>query len=390
MKFPIEHGVSKVNGDQMVARQYYMASCRAKNNEVLVIEDLRDETKTQRGKPAEDLLNIKLNPGNKNKTLTIGTGLQEGLKLKLVNLFKVLHDVETRYLRIDKMAFALITSGRWLRPYFQSHIIIILTDQSLGKVLQSPEASRRLINWSVELGEFDIKFKPHVVIKAQALSDFVVECTVLNDPPQLIIFKASDPWLLYVDGSSTVDGSGAGCQKFAPVSHMLTAPLCSLTSPIPFAMWRMDILGPFPLATGQRRFVIVAIDYFTKWIEAKLLATITSAKSEGFFWKNVICRFGVPEILIMDNGKQFDNSNFWNFCEGFFTNLHFSASLRGNKILACGLEVPTLLLEDEVPIWKDLLFDSLSRGIFVELLDDAEELLDDAEELLDEDEDILY
>ncbi|KAK3026891.1 hypothetical protein RJ639_041360 [Escallonia herrerae] len=79
------------------------------------------------------------------------------------------------------------------------------------------------------------------------------------------------------------------------------------------------------MATGQRRFVIVAIDYFTKWTEAESLATITASKCEEFFWKNVICRFGVPKILITDNGKQFDNSNFRSFCEGLSICLHFTS-----------------------------------------------------------------
>ncbi|KAK3021484.1 hypothetical protein RJ639_045867 [Escallonia herrerae] len=103
------------------------------------------------------------------------------------------------------------------------------------------------------------------------------------------------------------------CQRFSPVTHTLVAPLTSIVSPIPFAIWGMDLLGPFPVASGQRRFVIVAIDYFTKWIEAKSLATITSAKCEDFFWKNVVCRFGVPKALVVDNGKQFDNKNFQTF-----------------------------------------------------------------------------
>ncbi|KAK3012318.1 hypothetical protein RJ639_012618 [Escallonia herrerae] len=115
---------------------------------------------------------------------------------------KVLQDVETRYPRIDKVALALVTSARKLRPYFQSHTIVVLTDQPLGKVLQNPDASGRLVNWSVELGEFDIKYQPRTAIKAQALSDFVVECTIPKDPQQLILSEVSDPWLLYVDGSS--------------------------------------------------------------------------------------------------------------------------------------------------------------------------------------------
>ncbi|KAK3007702.1 hypothetical protein RJ639_013311 [Escallonia herrerae] len=122
---------------------------------------------------------------------------------------KVLQDVEMRYPRIDKVALALITSAQKLRPYFQSHTIIVLIDQLLGKVLQNPGALGRLVNWSVELGEFDIKYKPCATMKAQALSDFVVECTVPDDPPQLIFSEVSDSWLIYVDGSSKASNNEA-------------------------------------------------------------------------------------------------------------------------------------------------------------------------------------
>ncbi|KAK3027190.1 hypothetical protein RJ639_042456 [Escallonia herrerae] len=87
-----------------------------------------------------------------------------------------------------------------------------------------------------------------------------------------------------------------------------------MRSPIPFAMWGMDILGPFPLAFAQHKFVIVAIDYFTKWVEVEALATIMKKKCEDFFWRAVICRFGIPCVLITDNGKQFDNTTFCAFC----------------------------------------------------------------------------
>ncbi|XP_074325427.1 uncharacterized protein LOC141663523 [Apium graveolens] len=55
-------------------------------------------------------------------------------------------------------------------------------------------------------------------------------------------------------------------------------------------MWGIDILGPFPVASGQRKFIVVAIDYFTKWIKAKALAKITTKQIAQFFWENVICR----------------------------------------------------------------------------------------------------
>jgi hypothetical protein len=68
----------------------------------------------------------------------------------------------------------------------------------------------------------------------------------------------------------------------------------------------MDIVGPFPTAQGNFKFVVVAVEYFTKWIKERIVATITSATIKKFFWQQIICRFGVPKELTVDNGKQFD------------------------------------------------------------------------------------
>ncbi|XP_074378607.1 uncharacterized protein LOC141720149 [Apium graveolens] len=93
------------------------------------------------------------------------------------------------------------------------------------------------------------------------------------------------------------------CQRHAPIVRQPPERLTSISTPIPVAMWGMDILGPFSIASGQRKFIVVAIDYFTKWIEAKALAKITTKQITQFFWENVICRYGIPPILATDNGK---------------------------------------------------------------------------------------
>nr|KYP72079.1 Pol polyprotein [Cajanus cajan] len=67
----------------------------------------------------------------------------------------------------------------------------------------------------------------------------------------------------------------------------------------------MDILGPFPPAKGQLKFLLVVIDYFTKWIEACPLAKITTENVQKFIWKNIICRFRIPHTPVTDNGRQF-------------------------------------------------------------------------------------
>ena len=65
---------------------------------------------------------------------------------------------------------------------------------------------------------------------------------------------------------------------------------------------------------GQCKFFIVAVDYFTKWSEAEPLATITEQKIRNFVWRSIICRFGILRALVSDNGKQFDNLKFRDFC----------------------------------------------------------------------------
>jgi len=74
----------------------------------------------------------------------------------------------------------------------------------------------------------------------------------------------------------------------------------------------MDIVGPFPPATDQRRFLIVVVDYFTKWIEAESLAKVIIANVQAFTWK-IICRFGIPHTIITDNDRQFIDWKFESF-----------------------------------------------------------------------------
>jgi hypothetical protein len=65
----------------------------------------------------------------------------------------------------------------------------------------------------------------------------------------------------------------------------------------------LDIVGPLPTAQGNLKFTFVAVEYFTKWIEARTVSTITSKTAQKFFWQNIVCHFGVPSELTVDNGK---------------------------------------------------------------------------------------
>ena len=72
----------------------------------------------------------------------------------------------------------------------------------------------------------------------------------------------------------------------------------------------MDVVGPFPKAAGNKKYLLVGTNYFTKWVEAESLANIRDVDAKKFVWKNVVTRFGVPHSLISDNGLQFDSKSF--------------------------------------------------------------------------------
>ncbi|GKV33305.1 hypothetical protein SLEP1_g41831 [Rubroshorea leprosula] len=439
----------------------------------------------------------------------------------------VLHGAELRYPIAEKAALAVVTSARKLRPYFQSHPIIILTDQPLRQILQKPECSGRLIKWAVELGEFEITFQQRSAIRAQALVDFIIECTPGNSIPT----PEPNNWTLYVDGASSSKGSGAcallmgpdgyrsehalkfnfdatnnmaeyealllalvaelkckfqkfclskiprtaneqadslskfasdssshsrsvfvevldepsfmkprvmeistdpstpswtdpilsflrdgivpedrqeamklrrkasrytlldgvlykrsfslpllrclnpyeaeyalrevhegvcgshvgartlahkvlrqgyywpnmykdathfvqrclKCQFFAHLTHQPAEELTTLVAPWPFAQWGLDLLGPFVKGVGGVTHLIVGVDYFTKWVEARPLSSLTSKKVEDFVFSSIIYRYGIPNQIVADNGTQFNCTSFRDFCSNYGIKLQFTS-----------------------------------------------------------------
>jgi hypothetical protein len=126
---------------------------------------------------------------------------------------KALHGAEERYPRIEKLAFALIVLARRLRPYFQAHAIRVLTEYPMKKILQKQDLSGRLVNWSVELGQFDIEFHPRTSVKGQVLADFLLE---FNNTPESEELPKKETWVVYVDGSSANRKSGVGVALESP------------------------------------------------------------------------------------------------------------------------------------------------------------------------------
>ena len=136
---------------------------------------------------------------------------------------KRLLDAETKYPELEKLALALMVASRELRPYFHAHSIEVLTNYPLSQVLQKSEASGKLLKWAIELGQFEVNFHPLMVIKGQALANFIAEFTYSNvievtgttnsaeaakvlgvreRENSVSIEEDANQWTLYVDGAS--------------------------------------------------------------------------------------------------------------------------------------------------------------------------------------------
>ena len=90
---------------------------------------------------------------------------------------KALRGVEERYPAMEKLALSLVTAARKLKPYFQAHVINVLTDHPLKKAMNKLEAAGWLIQWAIELSESDVRYKQREAIKAQVLADFIAKVT---------------------------------------------------------------------------------------------------------------------------------------------------------------------------------------------------------------------
>ncbi|PNY16673.1 hypothetical protein L195_g013398, partial [Trifolium pratense] len=111
-------------------------------------------------------------------------------------------------------------------------------------------------------------------------------------------------------------GNHIGERAFAGKILRTDEPLKSVLSPWPFFMWCVDIVGPFPIGTKQARWIILAVDYFTKWVEAEPVSSISAEQVKIFYWKKIICRFGLPKYIVSDNGTQFASEKVIKFCRG--------------------------------------------------------------------------
>ena len=111
---------------------------------------------------------------------------------------RALRGAKERYPPMEKLVFALVTVACKLKPYFQAHTVIILTDKPLQRAMSSPEAVGQMALWAIELGEFDVQYRPRMAIKGQVVADFITEFTYMKGQG----VEKCPQWSIHMDGSS--------------------------------------------------------------------------------------------------------------------------------------------------------------------------------------------
>ena len=136
---------------------------------------------------------------------------EDGKQRPVFFVSKSLADAETKYSHLEQAALALRIAAKKLRPYFQAHPIVVLTNLPLRSTIHKPDLSKRMARWAVELSEYGIQYKPRLSKKGQVLVDFIAELPQSETYPDNL-----DWWTFNIDEASRQSGAGIGLQLRTP------------------------------------------------------------------------------------------------------------------------------------------------------------------------------
>ncbi|XP_019246477.1 PREDICTED: uncharacterized protein LOC109226132 [Nicotiana attenuata] len=136
---------------------------------------------------------------------------EQGMQFPIYYVSRTLGDAKTWYPHLEKLALALISASRKLKPYFLCHRICVLTTYPLRSILHMPELSGRLAKWAIQLGGYGIEYQPRTAIKSQILADFVADFSpaLIPEVEKELLLKSgtsSGVWTLFTDGATNMRG----------------------------------------------------------------------------------------------------------------------------------------------------------------------------------------
>eukprot|EP00253_Pinus_taeda_P033421 PITA_33421 len=261
---------------------------------------------------------------------------EEGSEHPMAFFSKTLRDAELRYDIIEKQAYALIKPLKAFRVYIlHSKIITYVPSAAIKDVLTQPDADGRRAKWIAKLIEFNIELKPTKLVRGQGLAKLLAEenCRTLDinlistdsEKGQTEEEKAAEP----ERKQSTTENLAScdWCQRFEGKQQLKSLPLKPIHAKGHFQKWGLDFIGEInPHSSGQHRWILVATDYFTKWIEAIPTRKADHNVVKKFLTENIFTRFGCPLNLVTDNATTFREKEFVEMCNSMGFKLVHSTS----------------------------------------------------------------
>nr|GEW12163.1 reverse transcriptase domain-containing protein [Tanacetum cinerariifolium] len=213
-----------------------------------------------------------------------------------------LKNAGTTYQRVVDKAFDYQIAKR-LRRYFQAHLVVVITNQPIKQIMSCPNVVGRLQKWSVMLREHNITYRLRTSVKGQVLADFLVEMPDESPPDASVVETQQEPWTLFTDRSSCVDGSGAGLILTSPEGTKFTYALrFKFAASNNEAEYETLIAGLW--ITSQMRVcnVYVLVEIFKeKSIQKKEVTTVV--EEHGPTWMTPIIEY-LKERILLDDRKE--------------------------------------------------------------------------------------
>uniref|UniRef100_A0A2N9EXI5 Integrase catalytic domain-containing protein n=1 Tax=Fagus sylvatica TaxID=28930 RepID=A0A2N9EXI5_FAGSY len=208
----------------------------------------------------------------------------------------------------DSLLIVSQTNGEWQGPGSQAHPVSTIHQPANPKVQVYAEEANRLIQ-EMHAG----------LMGAHANGPFLARK----------IMRAGYYWLTMERDCIRHVQTCHKCQMYQNSKNAPPQYLHTMASPWPFSAWGMDVIGAItPKASNGHEFILVAIDYFTKWVEACSFKNVTQVAVTRFVKNNIICRYGMPEMLITDNASNLNNRMMDQLCQQFKIQHHNSAPYR--------------------------------------------------------------
>ncbi|XP_073139079.1 uncharacterized protein [Henckelia pumila] len=223
---------------------------------------------------------------------------------------------QLNYVTTEKELLAVVFVVDKFRSYFVGSKVIVHTDHSTLKYLMNKKDEKpRLIRWVILLQEFDMEIvdrkgsENQVADHLSRLENQGIEKQVIHDDsPDDQLFEVTNlPW--YADIVNYLS-NGIICrcipveERVGNISRIHEMPLNNILVCEVFDVWGIDFMGPFPVSEGHK-YILVAVDYVSKWVEALACRTNDFKVVVKFLKKIMFARYGTPRAIISDGGTHF-------------------------------------------------------------------------------------